>query len=72
MEAGVLKGRSLTSFPSLRTDIIPILDSMGSVAPDVHDLLDVSRELNEMLGQIPGMSRMKRRIDDQQEAARRR
>ena len=56
----------------METDIIPILDSMGSVAPDVHDLLDVSRELNEMLGQIPGMSRMKRRIDDQQEAARRR
>jgi DNA repair ATPase RecN len=50
----------------LETDIMPILDSMNSVAPDLHDLLDVSRELNEMLGQVPGISRMKRRIDKQQ------
>ncbi len=50
----------------LETDIMPILDSMNSVAPDLHDLLDVSRELNEMLGQVPGMSRMKKRIDQQQ------
>ena len=49
-------------------DIIPVLDSLSSVAPDVHDLLDVSRELNEMLGQIPGLGRMKARIDKQQEA----
>jgi uncharacterized protein YoxC len=50
----------------LETDIMPILDTMGSVAPDLHDLLDVSRELNEMLTQVPGISRMKRRIDKQQ------
>lgn len=49
-------------------DIIPVLDSLSSVAPDLHDLLDVSRELNQMLGQIPGLSRMKARIDKQQEA----
>jgi hypothetical protein len=50
----------------LETDIMPILDSLNSVAPDLHDLLDVSRELNEMLAQVPGMGRMKRRIDEQQ------
>jgi DNA repair ATPase RecN len=54
----------------METDIMPILDSLNSVAPDLHDLLDVSRELNEMLGQIPGISRLKRRIDAEQEAAR--
>ena len=52
----------------MEVDIIPVLDSLGTVAPDLHDLLDVSRELNEMLGQIPGISRMKKRIDKQQEA----
>ena len=52
----------------MEVDIIPVLDSLGTVAPDLHDLLDVSRELNEMLGQIPGVSRMKKRIDKQQEA----
>jgi ABC-type transporter Mla subunit MlaD len=51
----------------METDIVPVLDSLSTVAPDLHDLLDVSRELNEMLGQIPGISRMKKRIDKQQE-----
>jgi ABC-type transporter Mla subunit MlaD len=50
----------------LETDIMPILDSLNSVAPDLHDLLDVSRELNSMLSQVPGLSRMKARIDQQQ------
>ena len=52
----------------METDILPILDSMGSVAPDLHDLLDVSRELNAMLSQIPGISRVMKRIDREQEA----
>jgi len=53
----------------METHVIPVMDSLSSVAPDLHDLLDVSKELNEMLGQIPGISRMKRRIDKEQEAA---
>lgn len=53
---------------SIESHVIPVIDSLGTVAPDLHDLLDISRELNEMLGQIPGISRMKRRIDKQQEA----
>ena len=51
----------------VETDIIPVLDTLTTVSPDLHDLLDVSRELNEMLGQIPGISRMKKRIDKQQD-----
>ncbi|HEX5985328.1 MAG TPA: hypothetical protein VFY86_02330 [Nocardioides sp.] len=51
----------------MEVDIIPVLDSLSSVAPDLHDLLDVSRELNEMLGQIPGVSRVKKRIDAEQD-----
>lgn len=52
----------------METDIVPILETLGTVAPDVHDLLDVMRELNEMLGSIPGLGRVKRRIDEEQEA----
>ncbi len=52
----------------METDIMPVLDSLNTVAPDLHDLLDVSRELNEMLGQIPGLGRIKRRVDEQQAA----
>lgn len=48
------------------TDVIPVLDSLKSVAPDLHDLLDVSREVNEMLASLPGLGRIKKRIDEEQ------
>lgn len=50
----------------METDIMPVLDSLGSVAPDLHDLLNISRELNEMLGSLPILGRIKRRVDEQQ------
>ncbi len=50
----------------LERDILPVLGTLTSVAPDLHDLLDVSRELNGMLGKIPGMGRIKQRVDEQQ------
>jgi hypothetical protein len=53
----------------LERDILPILGTLTSVAPDLHDLLDVSRELNGMLGKIPGMGRIKQRVDEQQAEA---
>ena len=52
----------------METDVIPVLDSLGTVAPDLHDLLDVSRELNEMLGRLPGLGRIKKRVDEEQAA----
>lgn len=55
---------------SMQRDVLPVLGSLGSVAPDVHDLLNVSRELNEMLGQIPGISRMRRRVQEDEAPAR--
>jgi hypothetical protein len=51
----------------LETDVLPMLQTLQSVAPDLHDLLDVSRELNEMLAKLPGMGRIKRKIDEEQE-----
>ncbi|TGN61646.1 hypothetical protein EXE59_23435 [Nocardioides eburneiflavus] len=36
-------------------DVIPVLTTLGTVAPDMHDLLTVARELNDMLAKIPGM-----------------
>lgn len=47
-------------------DLLPVMRTLGTVAPDVHDLLDVSRELNGMLGKLPGMGRIKKRVDEQQ------
>lgn len=50
----------------LERDVLPVLTTLGSVAPDLHDLLDVSRELNEMLAKLPGMGRLKKRVDEEQ------
>lgn len=55
-----------TVVDKFHADILPVLDTLGTVAPDVRDLLDVSRELNELLGAIPGVGRVKRRIDEEQ------
>ena len=45
-------------------DVLPVLTTLGSVAPDLHELLNVSRELNEILGKIPGIGRLKRRVEE--------
>jgi ABC-type transporter Mla subunit MlaD len=52
----------------METDIVPVLESLSTVAPDLHDLLDVSRELNEMLTRLPALDRIKRRVDKKQAA----
>lgn len=50
----------------LDTDIMPVLDTLATVAPDLRDLLDVSRELNEIIGSVPGLRGIKRRVEDKQ------
>jgi len=52
----------------LDRDILPVVDTLGTVAPDLRDLLDVSRDLNELLGSVPGFGRAKRRLDEEQDA----
>lgn len=47
-------------------DVLPVMTTLGTVAPDLHDLLTVSRELNDMLAKLPGLGRIKRRIDEEQ------
>jgi hypothetical protein len=44
-------------------DVLPVMQALSSVAPDLHDLLDTSRELNEMLTKVPGISRLRGRDD---------
>jgi len=63
--------RLIDTLPSIvdkvQADILPVLDTLGTVAPDLRDLLDVSKEFNEMLGSLPGMGRVKKRIEDRQD-----
>lgn len=50
----------------LVADILPIVENMRSVAPDIHDMLDTMHELNEMIAKIPGMGRIRQRVEDKQ------
>jgi hypothetical protein len=52
---------------SLETDILPILATLDTVGPDVRDLLDTTKEFNEILGSVPGLGRIKRRVEERQE-----
>ena len=51
----------------LEEDLLPMLSRMSSVAPDLHELLVASQELNEMLTKLPGMGRIRRRIEEEQD-----
>ncbi|MCL8026660.1 hypothetical protein [Nocardioides bruguierae] len=50
----------------MESEVLPVLSTLGTVAPDVHDLLGVARELNEVLEKVPGVSRAKKKIDAEQ------
>lgn len=52
----------------LETDILPILTNMENVGADIHDLLDMATEVNEMLAWLPGMGKARQRVEDKQAA----
>ena len=52
----------------LDADILPVLDTLATVAPDLRDLLDVSKELNELIGSVPGLGRVKKKIEEKQDS----
>jgi ABC-type transporter Mla subunit MlaD len=50
-----------------RGEVLPALAGMSGVASDLHDLLLASRELNELLGNVPGMGRAKKKVEEARE-----
>ncbi|MCR4512584.1 hypothetical protein [Aeromicrobium sp. 50.2.37] len=48
----------------LETDIVPILEDMKNVGPDIHALLDTATDLAAMLEKVPGLNRRRRDDDD--------
>ena len=48
----------------LRNDVLPILATLDRVGPDIHDLLDVTRDLRLAVAGIPGLKMLKRRGED--------
>lgn len=47
----------------IERDVVPIMRTLGTVAPDLHELLEVSRDLNVMLAKLPGIGRIRGRDD---------
>ncbi|WP_444950185.1 hypothetical protein [Micromonospora ureilytica] len=45
----------------LTADILPILATLDRVGPDLHDLLDVTRDLKLAVAGIPGLGMLRRR-----------
>jgi ABC-type transporter Mla subunit MlaD len=49
-------------------EVVQTLQALRTVSPDLAELLEVSRTLNEMLAAVPGLGRVKKRIDDDDDA----
>jgi ABC-type transporter Mla subunit MlaD len=45
----------------LDEDILPVLETLGSVGTDVHDLVDTVRDLRQIVKGFPGSKRFRRR-----------
>lgn len=57
--------RLIDELPKLRqhltADVMPILATLDRVGPDLHDLLDVTRDLKLAVAGIPGLAMLRRR-----------
>lgn len=50
----------------LTNDVLPVLDSLDTVGPDLRRVLEESHEMNEMLAAVPGLGRVKKRVEAEQ------
>lgn len=66
--APVLEKLADTVQPRTVDTAVRLVEELQSVAPDLHQLLDASTELNEMLGKLPGMGRIKKRVEQEQDS----
>jgi hypothetical protein len=60
--------RMLDTLPGMvdrvASDVLPLVESLRNVGPDIRDLLDTNRDLNDMVGSVPGLRHVSRRIDE--------
>ncbi|WP_344884536.1 hypothetical protein [Allokutzneria multivorans] len=50
----------------LITDIMPILGTLDRVGPDIHELLDVTKDVRKAILGIPGFSYLRKRGEDKE------
>ncbi|MDT7743218.1 MAG: hypothetical protein QOE59_2296, partial [Actinomycetota bacterium] len=51
----------------LSHDILPILETLDRVGPDLSELLDVTKDLRRAIDGIPGFSFLKRRGESKED-----
>jgi len=51
----------------LNDDVLPILTTLNRVGPDIHELLDVVKDLRQAIQGIPGFGYLRRRGEDKDE-----
>jgi methyl-accepting chemotaxis protein len=51
----------------LNDDVLPILTTLNRVGPDIHELLDVVKDLRQAIQGIPGFGYLRRRGEDKEE-----
>lgn len=51
----------------LESDVIPVLTSLDTVAPEVHQILEVAQQCLEAVAGIPGFQLLRRRGEDRQD-----
>jgi len=51
----------------VQTDVLPVLNSLDTVGPNLEEVVAVSAELSEMVGSVPGMGKVKKRIQKEQQ-----
>jgi ABC-type transporter Mla subunit MlaD len=55
----------------LNNGVLPVMDSLDTVGSDLREVLDTTQQMDEMLGAVPGLGRVKKRIEKQQPSSRR-
>jgi hypothetical protein len=51
----------------LNDDVLPILGTLGRVGPDIHELLDVAKDVRQAILGIPGFDYLRRRGVDKED-----
>ena len=49
----------------LGSELIPAVDTLKTVAPDLAELVTASKTLNEIIGAVPGLGRAKKRAQEE-------
>lgn len=54
-----------TTDPTEVDAMVALVDSLGDVGPDLKELLEIASQLNDVLGRVPGVGRLKKKVEEE-------